>query len=286
VLAVFSRFEPLFKLLTLGCYKAGTGFHGYLAVTALISILPSVYVIEKRSGNTPLGLFVYGAEWMYYGCFVILRQGLATGLAFLAFDALLDKRYRRFFVSAILAAGFHYSAAVLLVASLFRKELRPRYRTALLAAAGVVFWGFEAISALGLYDAFRIGGVGTQVLAYFVDGKREPINPLNAVEIVGFAFLIFRYAGKAPALLRNAYLLYACVIVAALQHAILDRFGWYYEIAFALLVPFIVDPDEDRPRERTLAGILLVGYFLAKNVRWLLINGGGIGGFLPYRTFL
>ncbi len=281
-----SNWEPLFKSVAWICRSVGLGYHGFLIVIALLGILPSSYVIEKRSQGNPVGLFIYGVEWMFYGSFVILRQGVAIGFAFLAFDALMDKRFKGFAVATACAIGFHYSALALLILPFFNWELKPWLRMTLFTSAGFVFLIIEGFSIFRVFELAYMGKLGARLLVYLVGGAREPINLLNVIEIAGLAYLVRRYASHAVALIRNSYFLYVCLAMASLQHAILLRFGFFFEIAVALLIPVVTDTGKDRGKERILFSTLLVLYYCAKIVRWLLLNASGPGGFLPYKAFL
>ena len=280
-----NNWEPLFKGLAFVTRIMGLSFNGFLGIVAIIGILPAVYVIDKRSGDTPIGLFVYGIQWMLYGTFVILRQGLALGMAFLALDALLDRKWLRFALATLFAIGFHYSALCILLLPLFTKEMGPKLRTGLWIAVGIAFIAIEAGNTSNFFGIFH-DQFFYRLSEYLLQGYREPLNLLNVVEVLGLTFLIQRYAPRSPALLRNGYFLYMLFIVLSLEHSVIQRMGRYEEICMALLIPAIVNPKEDRSRERMLVSMVLVLYFLAKIGRWILMNADGPGGFLPYRTIL
>ena len=93
-----------------------------------------------------------------------------------------------------------------------------------------------------------------------------------------------RYASGAPALERNLYFLYSCVAMLSIGYSVLIRFGYFYEIGLAFLLPRIASSPRASRWERFFLPAGIIAYALAKLVRWLLLNGGGNGGFLPYRT--
>ncbi len=278
-----NSWEPLFKGLAFIAKAAGLTYNGFLGLVALVGILPAVYIIEKRSGETPLGFFVYGIQWMLYGTFVILREGLAIGIGFIAIDALLDRKWIRFALAALVAFGFHYSALCILLLPFFVDEVSPRTRTWLFIAAGLAFLAVEVGTYSNLFGIFH-AGIPLRLAHYLTQGRQEPLNLLNVAEVVGISILVQRYASKSPALLRNAYFLYTLFIVLALQHAIIQRMARYEEISSAFLLAAVVDPGEDRKRERSIVSMILVLYFLAKIGRWLITSANGPGGFLPFRT--
>jgi hypothetical protein len=275
-------YEPLFKLTGIAAKAIGFHFHDFLAIVALLGILPSVYVIDKRCEISAIGLFAYGMEWMLYASFVILRQGMAMGLALLAVDALFDKKRLRFILVIIVAGFFHSSAFVFLPLAFFQGELRPRLRNALFVAAAALFLLIEGGRVVLDYGRFQ--GLAGRLLHYLAPAGYERLNPLNIVEIVGFWFLVLRYAADAPPLERNMYFFYTCLAMVAQGHAVIIRFGYYYEFGLAFLLPRVASSKKASGFERILVSGIVMAYLLAKICRWLLRNAGGDGGFLPYRT--
>ncbi len=283
--AIPAQWEPLFRLLAFAAKAAGLPYHGFLGLVALVGILPAVYVIEKRTADTPIGFFAYGIQWMLYGTFVVLREGLAIGIGFLALDALLDKKWVRFAIATAVAVGFHYSALCILLLPFFTKEIKTRTRLALFIATGVAFFAIEVGSYTNFFAIFH-DKIFYRLALYLTKGLKGPLNLFNVVEVVGFCVLVQRYASKSSPLLRNAYFLYMLIIILSLQHSIIQRMGRYEEISIAFLLAAVVDPDGDRKKERMIVSMLLVLYFLAKIGRWLITSANGPGGFLPFRTIL
>lgn len=278
-------YEPFFRILGRIANAAGMGFHGLLSLVALLIALPSAYVIDKRSGGDPVALLIFGTEWFLYGSFVILRQGIAMGLAFLAYDALEERRYPAFIGFALAAVGFHYSALVLLALSLFVGELGPKRRWLLLGGSFVILLALEGMISAGI-QLSSPNILLQRLIVYFIPHSAERLNMLNIAEIAAWFILINRYLAQKEALGRNAYFIYVCFAVLALQDAIFIRFGWYFEIAIVLLLPAILREAWKRRYEGQIVSLGLFLYYAAKIARWLLTNADGLGGFLPYRWIL
>jgi len=286
-----STWEPLFRYLAGFCSYAGLSFHGFFTIVALLGILPAVYVVDKHSPDTPLALFVYGTEFMLYGSFVILRAGIAIGIGFLVLDATLRKNYLAAIVWALLAIGFHNSAAALLLLVPFSFELRPWLRTTVFALAGAL--GIALI--LVIYakpDVFMSQPVLNRLFYYIssiAEGGGQRLNPLNILEVLALSFLLYRYADDAAPAIRNAFLLFTIVILFANIEAIFVRIGSFYRISVVFLIPYFVrGRPEGKPEKILGAGFVPAGislYYLAKIVRWLIVTANDIGGFLPFRAF-
>ncbi len=285
---IAARFEPFFRLLIQCSQSLGLPYHGFLLIVAILGILPAVYVIERRSGETPIGLYVYGIEFMLYNSFIFLRQGVAIGVAFLVIDAVMDRKPIKALVFSILAAGFHYSALILLLYPLLSKELSPRARSALFALAAAAGAALFIVASSGLGSASSIRFVN-QFINYIYGGGGMQINPLNFIEVAVLFFLIYRYAWNAAPVLGNAFLAFLVFTLYGTIEAVFIRFGSYFKIAVVLLLPLMVTGEalEKRKRHQFETNILQFGifcYYLAKITRWLILNLNDIAVFLPYRT--
>ncbi len=278
-------FEPGFRWLAVAVKAAGVSYHGFLAVVALLGILPAVFVIDKRIEKpeyAAFALFIYGIEWMFYNSFVVLREGIALGLAFLALDSLLDGRKFKFVLICLAAACFHISAFVMMPLVFMNRELKSWALKLILALAILVIAGLEGGAYIFDYEAAT--GIVGRLLKFWDGNNYEFLNPLNAIEISAFIWLIWNYAGDSDALERNMYFIYGCIAIMSVAHSVIIRFGYYYEIALAFLLPRAAASKRAGIAERSLIVIGLTAYFLAKMARWLIKNSDD--GFLPYRTIL
>lgn len=278
-------FEPGFRWLAAGVKAVGIPYHGFLGIVALLGILPAVYVIDRRIEKpeyAAFALFIYGIEWMFYNSFVVLREGIALGLAFLALDSLLDGQKLRFVLICLAAACFHISALVMLPLVFMNRELKSWVLKLILALAILAFAGLEGGAYVFNYGAAT--GIAGRLLKFWNGNNYEFLNPLNAIEICAFIWLIWHYAGDSDALERNMYFIYGCIAIMSVAHSVIIRFGYYYEIALALLLPRAAASKRAGIAERSLMVIGLTAYFLAKMARWLIKNSDD--GFLPYRTIL
>ncbi|MHB9153809.1 MAG: EpsG family protein [Spirochaetales bacterium] len=287
-IGIGARFEPLFQLLMQFFHGLGMPYHGFLLIVAILGILPAVYVVERRSGDSPIGLYVYGIEFMLYGSFVILRQGIAIGIAFLVIDAVMDRKPVKALIFSILAAGFHYSGLILLLYPLFSKEFSPRLRNAVFAVAAAA-GATLLVVALSSLSSLIWTSFTDPFIHYIAGGGGMRINPLNFIEVITLFYLMYRYAWDAAPVLKNAFLMLLIFTLYGTIEAIFVRFGSYFKIAVVLLLPLAVTgaAPEKQNRHRFETNILQLGifcYYLAKITRWLILNLNDIAVFLPYRT--
>lgn len=286
-IGIGARFEPFFRLLMQFSHGLGMPYHGFLLIVAILGILPAVYVVERRSGDSPIGLYVYGIEFMLYGSFVILRQGIAIGIAFLVIDAVMDRKPIKALIFSIFAAGFHYSGLILLLYPLLSKELSPRLRSAVFAAAAAAGAAFLVVTLSSLSSLIWTNFTD-RFIHYIAGGGGMRINPLNFIEVIALFYLMYRYAWDAAPVLKNAFLMLLIFTLYGTIEAIFVRFGSYFKIAVVLILPIAaMAKPEGRIERRFGAGsiqFIIFCYYLAKITRWLILNLNDVGVFLPYRT--
>ena len=310
-------YEYLFVALIRLCRTLGLSYNGFLTIVAILGILPSVYVMNKRSGLVELALFVYAIEFMLPYSFIFLRQGIALGLTFLALDALMDDRKILALLITIVAAYFHYSAWILFPFILLSRTIKPSIRSGIYWALALVGLSLIYLSNSEFGKSFAKGFVN-KLLLYLIGGGMT-INPLNFIEIYLIFIVLNRKLKNGHPALWNSFDLVLLFFMFGTIEAIFIRFAVYFKMGTLILLTRAVDKERwiqvehnDRRgpalfldrlgsisiRGRTMqniinmlfdARILQVGvfcYYLAKIVRWLLLNVNDVAIFLPYRTIL
>lgn len=300
------QWEPLFTALAGFSKIAGLDFHSFFALVSFLGCLPAIWIVVKRLEAPSLGLFVYGVEFYLYDSFVILRQNIAMGFGFLVLDALMDKKYGRAVALALIAAGFHYSGLFLLALPLLIWKPGPKTRNLLFGIAGLL--GLLLIAAVAFDLERRIHSALANRLLLYVAREGLRLNPLNVLEVLALAWFFRARLRELPRALDYAWLIFLVFSLYATIEAIFWRLDMYFKVVIVLLIPMAVGRLAPLlPGERTVlaegahadgriarllgpllgrgyleAGVVL--YFLAKIGRWLLLNAGGHGGFLPYRS--
>ena len=284
---IVSRFEPLFVLLIRGARAAGFSYHGFLALVAILGILPGVYVIDRHSGDSPLGLFVYGIEFMLPGSFIFLRQGIAMGMGLLAIDASMDRDFLKAALFAAIATAFHYSGAVLFAFLFLSRPLPAAGRTAIFALAGAAAVALAVMILTGTHESIR-SPIVRRLFDYIAVASPSRANPLNYLEVIGAGLVLVLYgAGVAPPFV-SAFLFTMVFTMYGAFDAVFMRFGNYFEVALPVVFAKASANGSHARIARWLGpswiSIAVSGYYLAKIVRWLILNQNDVAVFLPYRT--
>ena len=85
-----------------------------LIATALMSVLPFYYVINKLSYNEVLSLFIYITLAVYLVFFNAGRQGIAVAISSVSIIYLIKRSMFKYFACIIIASLFHNTAIILL----------------------------------------------------------------------------------------------------------------------------------------------------------------------------
>lgn len=91
-----------------------------IAILAIPFVYYTVKFIEKKSENPLLSFIVYIALYYMYGTF-LLRQVIAIGIVLLSIDYIENKKFNKFFVIVCIAALFHRTAIIFLIAYPFAR---------------------------------------------------------------------------------------------------------------------------------------------------------------------
>lgn len=112
--------EPLFVSLTVYLRDyMGFGYQSLLIVVALIAISSKFWFIFKTVDYWFFALLLYFSNVYLTGDFGQIRQGIAIGFSLIGFYYLVNGRLWTYFLFILLAIGFHFSAAICLVAPFF-----------------------------------------------------------------------------------------------------------------------------------------------------------------------
>lgn len=139
----YSRFEPLFKFLTIII----SNFENYdrllIIITSILIIVPTFYFMYKIIPNLGIGYVFYYLSTLYFNDMNLMRQCLANSIIVIAIYIAYKQHYLIALLTACLAFGFHYSAIIaIFVIFLTRFEInRSAYIITLIAFIAMIVFG-------------------------------------------------------------------------------------------------------------------------------------------------
>ena len=236
----------------------------YLAVIALISVVPVLILYRKEADDALLCCSFFLISLLFEAFFSALREGIAIGLVVPAYYFVKRKKIIPFILIVLLASTFHLSAIIILVlypiyhAKITWKWLWVvvpvmfilyRYNAEIFNTLLVVFGGKYANKYL-IYGYNATGQYGLLVL--FV-----------LFSVYSFVMLDEEIADKDDIGLRNILLLSTALQLFAPLHVLASRLNYY----FILLIPIVISRVNSKCKVRfwqiaKVARFLMIAYFI------------------------
>ncbi len=254
----------------------------FIAVTAII-YGAMIYPTYKRLCVDPsFTIVLFCIMSTFVMMFSGIRQMLAIGIGFIAYEFTRNKKLIPFIIAVLVAMTFHISAFMLVfMYPLYHAKITKKWLIVVVPALVVVFvFNRQIFSILALilerftaYDAsVSQTGAYTMIIlfaAFAVFAFLIPDESLLDTETIG---------------LRNFLLLSLALQMFAPLHTIAMRMNYYYIIFIPLLLPKIVQCRSERWKQVAVVGRhIMVAFFLI----YFFINAYGDGNLsvFPYHFF-
>ncbi len=260
---IFSEGEEfLFALLNYGLYRISDNYQLYLAVIAILEVIPIMYLYCRDRRHSFLKIALYVNMSTFIMMFSGIRQMIAIGLGVLAYECLRNNRKWLFWLLAIIAMFVHISGfMVIALFPLFYLRLKKKHLLIIIPVILTVFvfnkqlFGVLA-STLGLFtDRFEI--VTTSTGAFF-----------SLLLFVIFAIFSYVVSDETQMTdedfaLRNILLMAVVIQCFASLHSLAMRMNYY----FIIFVPLAVASTLEKPQKKLenvahLGEIVMIIFFV------------------------
>ena len=246
-------------------------FQDTLVVYAFLTVVPYVYFVRRYSGSMVFGVFLMFTTGFYTFALAAIKQCMATALCLLAVDAILHKKWIRYFVFIAMAMLFHpYSIVYILVPIMM---FRPWTKRTFIYMAIFVVIGFLLEDLLGIvlditdmigadYDELSFIGAGVNIFRVFV-----AFVPLMLATVGGRK--TFEYSTTTDNLMFNLAMLNALFMFVGLFGTAnyFARLANYFLPGQIIAIPFLI--KRWKPEVRLFFVVTCVvgylGYFVYEN---------------------
>ncbi len=252
----------------------------FLSIVAFISFFPISLLIKKYSPDIVFSYIIYVSFIIYHFSFSGLRQAAALGIIGISYIFLNKRKVWLFIGSVILAATFHVSAIVFIIAYPLCNWLRMSTGKYIIASVlGIIV--ILSLSSILAYIVPLVFG-GEKYMGYI---KHEVIPSYNLLIAVFFIFLFTFLAKKPSEFLRNSRaLLFMAVMCQSLGlvSVIGTRIAYYFFIAVCLAIPQTITEWQignltKQITKFSIASAMCAFFFYA--------NSSGYLEVIPYRFF-
>lgn len=256
--------------------------HFFLAITA-VAVSAMMYPTYKRLCiDSSLTIVLFCTMSTFVMMFSGIRQMLAIGIGFIAYEFTRNKKLLLFIISVLIALLFHTSAFMLaFMYPLYHAKITKKWLYVVVPGFILAFvFNKQIFSALVLFLSryTKYDGSVTQTGAYTM--------LLLFVIFTIFVFLVpdESIIDKETIGMRN-FLLFALVIqMFAPLHNLAMRMNYYYIIFIPLLLPKIIKAKSERWKQVAVSGrYIMVVFFLV--YFFINANRGGNLDVFPYHFF-
>ncbi|WP_342547346.1 EpsG family protein [Paenibacillus sp. FSL P2-0089] len=247
----------------------------YLAVTALIIIIPNCYIWIKNSKIPSLSIFIYITLGFFTFSFSGLRQSIAISIVFFSLKYIQEKKTIKFILFVTLATLFHFTAVIFIFAyPLYYWKLKP-FNFFFILLSFIITFIFKEEIFLIIYRLFK-----------GVPGEVVDTNAYTMLVIMIF-ILILAYvfdSSDNQNMNLNAYRNYMLVAIFvqifASESNVIMRAGFYYYLFITLLIPEVLHQQNPKIKVLAISGLVLsLLYFFQLN------TGSGYLDVSPYYFF-
>ncbi len=256
--------------------------HFFLAIVALATSVMMYPTYKRLCIDSSLTIVLFCTMSTFFMMFSGIRQMLAIGIGFIAYEFTRKKKLIPFFLAVCLAITFHTSAFILaFMYPIYHAKITKKGLYAVVPALAVVFvFNKQIFSVLALvlekYTEYDVSMTQTGAYTMLI---------LFAVFTV-FVFLIPNESllDDETIGLRNILLLSLALQMFAPLHTIAMRMNYYYIIFIPLLLPKIIEYRSKRWEQvavvsRHIMVVFFLMYFFIK------AYGGGNLKVFPYHFF-
>lgn len=207
----------------------------FLAICAIVSIVPVFYFIYKRSDDSRLSVLIYLGLPVFMLLFSGLRQAIAIGICVLSILFIQNKKPVGFMLLVLFAMLFHSSAATFLFAyPAYYIKLNKSFRIVSVFLLGIIFAFRKTIFPV-LCEWFGYNDVT-------MDNNGAITLFLVFIAIYVYCFL---FGSKADhGYLNLFYIACICQAMAGLHNTVL-RVSYYYMLALVILLPSVIKNTKD-----------------------------------------
>lgn len=238
-------YEPVFALVCklLTAISLNTTF--LYGAFAAFTLLPVAFVIFKHGKNAWLSCYLYICLTFFYTSMNFIRQSVAASIILLSYRFIKERKNVPFLLMALLAAGFHYTALIII----------PVYFLLLIKPNKYVYLGYGALTAVVFAFSDKILNLvfsyGPKIYRHYADtfyvtsGLSPVFLIIPILVFVLFAVCFFKTKwgeqNRQAPLFTNLMLYNLIIWLFITKHFILERFSMYVYIFVILAIPEVTE---------------------------------------------
>lgn len=268
-------------------YLFGNNFNLYLLFTNFLLVVLFYKSMKQNEIRTGLFfiLFFFAARLYLQYNFILLRQAIAMTIIWMwAFPFLLRKEKIKFCLFICLAAAFHYTALIALLALVMNRNLNVKY-----IIIAICF--FFILSITKIVDKILLSviekclsvlgsseGIGEKLSKYLLEsenGEFRGLNILTFIEAIPFIYIVRRYksllySSSMGWFYSNMFYIFILLLALTMNFGFLTRMCQYFILSYFFLFSFFIKNAKSVSERRTML-FVFSNYLLIYSIRYIFI---------------
>lgn len=268
-------------------YLFGNNFNLYLLFTNFLLVVLFYKSMKQNEIRTGLFfiLFFFAARLYLQYNFILLRQAIAMTIIWMwAFPFLLRKEKIKFCLFICLAAVFHYTALIALLALVMNRNLNVKY-----IIIAICF--FFILSITKIVDKILLSviekclsvlgsseGIGEKLSKYLLEsenGEFRGLNILTFIEAIPFIYIVRRYksllySSSMGRFYSNMFYIFILLLALTMNFGFLTRMCQYFILSYFFLFSFFIKNAKSVSERRTML-FVFSNYLLIYSIRYIFI---------------
>lgn len=248
------RFESGYKAYMWLIRRITDNVNLYFTITAILVAICVGYFIYKNSKNPFMSMILYYTVGMFTFQMTGLRQSMAMAIILLSIEFIKEKKLIRFIILVWLASLFHQSALCFLIAYPIA-NLKINFKNFVLyfgvSAFMLVYnnWVSKFLSSLFGYEGkFEVGEAVDDLM-----GGATVIGMLALTLVLcGIFYKRLTEQDAHNKIFFNLTMLSLIVYVLRYVIRIFERVSFYYQFAFIILLPNVIEAIPDTKTRKTV----------------------------------
>ena len=268
-------------------YLFGNNFNLYLLFTNFLLVVLFYKSMKQNEIRTGLFfiLFFFAARLYLQYNFILLRQAIAMTIIWMCvFPFLLRKEKIKFCLFICLAAAFHYTALIALLALVMNRNLNVKY-----IIIAICF--FFILSITKIVDKILLSviekclsvlgsseGIGEKLSKYLLEsenGEFRGLNILTFIEAIPFIYIVRRYksllySSSMGRFYSNMFYIFILLLALTMNFGFLTRMCQYFILSYFFLFSFFIKNAKSVSERRTKL-FVFSNYLLIYSIRYIFI---------------
>ena len=267
------RGNSMYPWLSYICHLRSEEPYMLIMITALIAVVPTVYIVYKYSAMYDVGIALFVLTGYYTFSMNGIRQYAAAGILILGTKYLFSDKKTDFFKFLIFVffAWLFHSSALIMIVIYFAARRRAWTPLTVLLLVGTVFVTviFNTILPTFLniledtdYSMYADNG-------WFTSGTQEGSNFIRVVVLIiplVMAFMERRYMsavyGKKWDILVNLSLINLSFYILSLYNWLFARLAIYTSVYVIVMMTYVITRGENRERKQWLYPVSIIMYIV------------------------